>query len=225
VLIRAVACTSVGVALNEHLIVPNLGTSAWYAAYVAHTGARFSGSDATASNLFANFHIKLMFYRSAVGGWDFNPNPTAFGAGTWTTTGGRMDRQIAGDMTIGGRGSNRNFHGQIASMVVTTLRNNDSMPSNAEIKMMVTDPVKWMNDYKAGSTYRRPSATADHTSSWALNNADSSYATQVWLMGDGGSDSYPNIENTVAPTRTNTRMVMQGMVSGDITNVSIAGLS
>jgi hypothetical protein len=210
-------------ALNEYLIVPNLGTAAWYGCYVAHTGARFSGANATASNLAANFQIKLMFYTG--GSWDFNPNPTASGAGTWTTTGGRMDRQFTGDMTIGGRGSNRNFHGQVASMVVTTLRNNDSLPSNAEIEMMVTDPTGWLNDYKVGSTYRRPSVTSDHTSVWALNTADSSYATQDWLMGDGGSDSYPNIENTVAPTRTNTRMVMQGMVSSDITNVSIAGLS
>ena len=36
------------------------------------------------------------------------------------TTGGRMDRQISGAMTIGGRGANRNFHGKVAAMVVTT---------------------------------------------------------------------------------------------------------
>ena len=42
----------------------------------------------------------------------------------WISTGNRTDITFSGDFTIGGRGSNRNFHGKVASMVITTLRRN-----------------------------------------------------------------------------------------------------
>ena len=72
----------------------------------------------------------------------------------WTagSTGARMDRSYTGDFTIGGRGSNRNFHGKVASMVVTTLRLNQPMPTDAEIEHMITDPKKWEDDYRVGQT-------------------------------------------------------------------------
>jgi hypothetical protein len=210
-------------ALNEYLIAANLGTSSWFGCYVGHTGARFSGANATASNLIPHFSFKLMFYSG--GSWVFNPNPNGNGSGVWSTTGGRMDRSIDGSMTIGGRGSNRSFHGQVASMVSTTLRTNGGMPQNAEIEAMITDPVQWMADYKVGNPFRLPSSSSDASSNWALDSADSSYGTQVWLMGDGASDSYPNIDNRVAPVRTNTRMEMTNMVSNDIQTVSIPGLT
>jgi hypothetical protein len=210
-------------ALNERLIVTNLGTAAWYGCYIGHKGGRLSGSNATSSNLSAQFDIKVMF--NSGGSWIFNPNPNGNGAGVWSTTGGRMDRSIVGSMTIGGRGSNRSFHGQVASMVSTTLRTNSSMPSNAEIEAMITDPVQWMADYKVGNPFRLPSSSSDASSNWAMDSADSSYGTQVWLMGDGASDSYPNIDNRVAPVRTNTRMEMTNMVSNDIQTVSIPGLT
>ena len=36
------------------------------------------------------------------------------------------------------------IHGQVASMVVTTLKLNDPMPNDAEIKAMITDPMGWL---------------------------------------------------------------------------------
>ena len=33
----------------------------------------------------------------------------------------RMDDSVKGDFTVGGRGQNRSFHGDVASMIVTTL--------------------------------------------------------------------------------------------------------
>ena len=141
-------------ALNEHLISTGLGSAAWYGVYIGFTGRRLSGSDATAANLAQCFRIKLLFSQS--GGWDFNPNPTSPpGAGTWTSTGGRMDREFTGAMTIGGRGTNRSYHGKVASFVATTLKCNDSMPSDDEIKEMVTDPLGWVQTYKEGNTFRK----------------------------------------------------------------------
>jgi len=129
-------------------------------------------------------------------------------------------------MTIGGRGSNRSFHGKVASFVTTTLRRNYAMPSDAEIEFMLTDPVKWLMDYKVGQPYR---TTWDNynNASFAFNDTGSRSATQVWLMGDGSSDSYSNmIRNIVSPTDQNyTKLNLLSMVSNDIQTVSIPGLT
>lgn len=211
-------------ALNEHLIATNLGTAAWYGCYIGHSGVRFSGADATASNLAAQFQIKLMFYTG--GSWNFNPNPQGAGAGVWSTTGGRMDRQIGGQFTVGGRGGNRNFHGKVASMLVTTLkRDANPFPSNEEIKVMVTDPLRWVQEYKEGGTFRQSYNSANTT--WDTASASQKIAgTQIWLMGDGTSDAYAKIRNQVYPSDQNyTPLDMISMVSSDIQTVSIPGLT
>ncbi len=211
-------------ALNEYLIATNLGTAAWYGVYIGHRGVRYSGSDATASNLASQFQIKLMFSYNGV--WDFNPNPNGNGAGVWTTTGGRMDRSVEGAFTVGGRGSNRNFHGKVASMVVTTLkREAQPLPSNEEIKVMVTDPIRWIQDYKVGETFRQSYNSTN--SNWdTANGTQKTAGTQIWLMGDGTSDSYAKIRNQVHSTDQNyTPLNMINMVSNDIQTVSIPGLS
>ena len=128
-------------------------------------------------------------------------------------------------MTIGGRGANRNFHGKVAGMVITTLRRNVAMPADAEISMMVRDPMQWLTDYKVGNSYRRPSVGTD-TSNFQLNNLDPSSSTQVYLMGDGTSDAFAQLRNQVYPGEQNrTPMNMISMVSNDIVNVSITGLT
>ena len=144
----------------------------------------------------------------------------------WTSTGARMDRSVAGDFTIGGRGSNRNFHGKVASMVVCTLRINIAIPTDAEIKMMITDPKKWEDDYRYGQFVRWTNSSS--YSGYTPSNQNIGYGdVQIWLMGDGSSDSYANgIRNEVYPSDQNhTKLQLNSMVSNDIQNVSIVGLS
>ena len=138
-----------------------------------------------------------------------------------------MNRQYQGDMTIGGRGANRSFHGKVASYVSTTLRVGVAMPTTTEIEMMITDPMKWLNDYKVGVDFRLPWQTTNSGFNFALNDGSSSYSTQVWLMGDGTNDSYSNmIRNQVQPADQNyTKLNLISMVSNDIENVTINGLS
>ena len=145
--------------------------------------------------------------------------------GNWTNTGVRMDRQLQGSLTVGGRGNNRSFHGKVASMVVTCLKVNDTMPSDSEIKLMITDPKKWEDDYRDGKQVRQVHTNSNAT--YNPNNLYSGYgATQIWLMGDGTNDSYSNmIRNQVRPADQNyTKMQLNSMVSGDIQNVTIPGL-
>ena len=205
-------------ALNEC----SLGTLAsgpghWYGIYIAHTGERLSGSNATAANLADCFDIRGINLETGSVGSQISS------ASNWITTGGRMDRTIAGDFTVGGRGSNRNFHGKIASMVVTTLRRNQPMPTTSEIAEMVRDPQQWQIDYKNGQTFR-PSHLAGDSGSFA---GTSHYNhTQIWLMGDGANDAYAQIRNDVSPnTQGGASLNMISMVSNDIETVSITGLS
>ena len=128
-------------------------------------------------------------------------------------------------MTIGGRGSNRSFHGKVASMVVTTLRRGQQMPQTAEISMMVRDPQQWMTDYKVGVDYRAPTQ-ANSLTNWQKNSSTPAYSTQVWLMGDGTNDAYSQIRNDVYPAIQNVYPLnMASMVSNDIETVNITGLS
>ena len=210
-------------ALNE-LYIGSIAAGWWYGVYVGHTGQRLSGSDATPANLAKCFDVKLMAEPS-----DFN---TLFDEGSeagWnnanSTTGGRMDRNVVGATTIGGRGANRSFRGKVASMVVTTLKTGDLMPADEEIRMMIRDPQQWLTDYKVGETYRLPGGTANY-GPFSRNSSGSAYATQVWLMGDGPNDGYAQIRNDVYPTIQNVYPLnMISMVSNDIQTVNIQGLS
>lgn len=213
-------------ARNSHTIALNLGSASWYGVTVAHKGMRFSGSDATDANLSSVFAIDLWYYSSSNGGgWIKNPN-TPPGTRIWASTGGRMDRSVTGALTIGGRGTNRSFHGKVASFVTTTLKNNDNLPSNDELKEMLTDPLGWIATYKEGNTFRRSYYT-DETNWDTANLSTKASGTQVFLMGDGTNDSYSNmIRNQVAPTDQNyTKLNMISMVSNDIESVNITGLS
>ena len=46
-------------------------------------------------------------------------------------------------------------------MVITTLRTDDNMPTNAEITAMVKDPMQWIVDYKEGNNFRH--CTTDYS--------------------------------------------------------------
>ena len=222
-------------ALNECEIL-YLGFSTninhWHGIYIGYNGTRLSGADATAANLAAAFDIRWVSTNS---GTPWTVSSYNYSTATnWTngSTGGRMDRTIGGHFTIGGKGSNRNFIGKVASMVVTTLRRNVAMPDQVEIETMITDPIKWLQDYKDGQTYRTSTGLVDvtgfnMTSNGSQSARTSAYSTQVWLMGDGTGDSFANqIRNQVYPTENvYTQINFNNMVSNDIENVNINGLS
>ena len=208
---------------NECRIDTSISTSTWYGVYITMKGQRLSSSDATATNLANAFDIRIMSSADSFNSVGSNLSTSS----NWITTGGRMDRSFTGDFTVGGRGTNRNYLGKIASMVITTLNRNATIPADAEIKLMITDPEKWLTDYKIGNVYRLPASTT--TSTWGSYSADvyGASATQVWLMGDGTNDSYTNgIRNQVLPSdNTNTKLLFLSMTSNDIENVTIPGLT
>ena len=209
-------------AINEMTLATGISSSRWYGVYIGHTGARFSGAAATADNLAAAFDIRMMDSSDNFGSLSSNLSTTT----KWSyVNGGRMDRSVYGTFTVGGRGANRSFHGKVASMVVTTLRTDDNMPTVAEIEDMIVDPIKWRDNTKVGNPYRWASGLTE--TNFINNNLYSSLATQIYLMGDGTSDNYSNmIRNQVMPSDQNyTKLNLLSMVSNDIQNVTIPGLS
>jgi hypothetical protein len=225
-------------ALNECFIGDgfNTNTQQWHGLYIAHNGERFSGNDATAANLADAFDIRFMRHNYTTNQWELITGGYGDVVGNRSTsnnwnagsTGGRMDRAFGGFLTVGGRGSNRNWHGKVASMVVTTLLRGVAMPTDAEIEIIVTDPNQWLTDYKRGQTYRLPDSTVELTNfGFSGNGIYALRGTQVWIMGDGSGDSYSNmIRNRVEPNDQNyTKLNMVSMVSNDIQDVTIPGLS
>ena len=221
-----------GSGINECSLGGSLSTDKWWGVYIAHNGTRLSGNNATAANLADCFDIYLMRLNDAGTAWstrlgtltDAEGNRSI--ASNWTQTGYRMDRSNTGGLSIGGRGANRSYNGKVASMVVTTLRRDHTMPTKAEAELMITDPKKWEDDYRVGSVVRL--GNSGGTSGYQPANISSGYgATQMWLMGDGALDSYSNmIRNEVYPQDQNyTKMNLISMQSNDIQNVTIPGLS
>ena len=87
-------------------------------------------------------------------------------------------------------------------------------------------PLGWLATYKEGNTFRRSYFTNE--TNWdTANLSTKASGTQIFLMGDGTNDSYSNmIRNQVAPTDQNyTKLNLISMVSNDIQNVTIPGLT
>ncbi len=212
-----------GVGYNE-CAIGSINTSNWNGIYIASKGGRFSSNNATAVNLADAYDIRLTNDQY---GWA-TPSYQYSTTANWNAgnTGIRTDREVYGNLTIGGRSSNRSFHGKVASVVVTTLKINQTMPTDNEIEKMITDPVKWVSNFKVGKDFRG-SYNTYNTTNFALNNASANQATQVWLMGDGASDSYANgMRSYVFPADQNyTKLQLNSMVSNDIETVSIPGLT
>ena len=213
---------------RNELFFGSLDTTTWYGCYIGFNGTRLSGANATAANLADVFDVRLY---SDVTNWQSASAPNSSTPTLWglsqSTTGGGMDREFTGSTTIGGRASNRSFHGKVASMLITTLNNNVAMPDTTEIELMVTNPIKWVEDYKIGNTFKRPNFSTTDGTNFQLNNFASSYATQLILNGDGALDNYSNhVRNYINPSDQNfTRYQLNSMVSNDFENVNINGLT
>jgi len=215
---------------NKCIVQLAIDTSKWYGVYIAHKGGRLSGSDATKVNLGQCFDIRVMSSADNFASLSVDKSGSWSG-GNWSQTGRRMDKAVNGLYTIGATASyQKPFHGKVASSVITTLKNNSLAPVSAEIELMIKDPLKWEADYKQGTTFR----AADSSSTASVPSVTSvsyNYATQIHLMGDSigiypysNNDAFPDILNNLRWYNT-TKMTMQNMVSNDIENVSISGLS
>ena len=199
--------------------VCNLGTigTDWTGVYVGFTGYR--DTTMTTAQLADAFDIRI----ATESGWALGNNLSI--ASNWSGIGENMTNAnfaTGARFTIGGRHDGSFFTGKVAACLVTTLSTNTAMPNSTEISDMITDPQKWVNDYRVGNLYRIPGMTNDYHTFGSDDN--SAKATQLWLMGDSANDNYPNIVNAVYDYQP-SRQEMFNMVSNDIETVTIPGLS
>jgi hypothetical protein len=213
--------------LNEVQIKSNLSTSVYYGVYIAHDGRRLSSADATPANLMAAFDIRIMSSVDAfnsVTAKDAQVPLSRWSNSSTATTGGAMDQTVMGDYTVGGRGILNSFRGQIARAVVVTLPTNSPMPDDQEIKLMVIDPRKWIEDYRIGQPWRHPNAFVT-TADFQLNQLLPGGAAVVWEMSQNPAYGAYVITNYTHEADTYTRASLMGMPSGSYVNVIIPGLS
>ena len=197
----------------------------WYGIYIAYNGARFNPTDATAINLASTFDIRLMSEIDCFTTISSNlSTPTRWGIQVGET----MNEHFgSSELTIGGRGITRNLEGKIAGVVSTTLMLDTAMPDDAEIKLIITDPIKWRDNTKVNYPYRA-SCCADNFTSFQLSQAVflSTGSTQIWLMGNGSSDTFGSIRNQISDgNTTDTHLIFNNMSSNDIETVNIDGLT
>ena len=204
----------------------------WIGVYIGFNGAKFGSADATFTNLSRTFDIRVTSSSGYGGGsaWDcsnmynnqWSSNLSTFGVLSWQS-------YNTGRLHIGSQWGQKSFHGKIASFITTTLRRGVAMPDTTEINMMIKDPLNWLSTYKDGQNYRATSEYVDRTNFTVGDTSNYNYfgaATQVYLMGDGTTDSYSNgIRNQVNKDLTWTRAVFSSMVSNDIETVNINGLT
>jgi hypothetical protein len=213
-----------------------VSTSNWYGVAIAHNGVRLGGGNASASNLADCFTIYMMSSADSFAAVGSNLSTAA----NWTSSGNRMDRTVAGDFTVGGRGSGNSFHGKVASMVVTPLLQDSytsaQMPEGTMVgadqaKMMITDPIQWVTNYRSRLGSGNPNGlyrkSAERYATNYFTFGGGYQHVQVWLMGDGTNDSYSNgVRNYINPSDQNyVKMQLNSMVSNDIETVNISGLS
>ncbi len=225
-----------GSGYNQCRVASSISSSNWYGVTIAHNGVRLGGNNASASNLANCFNIRLMSSADSFASISSNLSTSS----NWVSSGNRMDRTVAGDMTIGGRGTGYSFRGKVASLVCTTLLQGTytsaqmpggHMVDGDQAKLMITDPIEWINDYKVRTSSQNPNGlfrkSAERYATNYYTPSNAYQATMVWLMGDGTSDSYYNgIRNYVLPTDANhTKLQLNSMVSNDIETVSIPGLT
>ena len=213
---------NIGSTAKNEVQIASITGGQWNGIYIAHNGARFSAANATEANLRQAFDIRKYDFTNGVVGSNL-----ADRAGYWTSVGNSMTQSFGGYFHIGGKGTNYSFSGKVASMVVTTLtRQGSAMPSNNEIVAMISDPNSWVADYRIDNEYRLPNSDTNQ-SNFQTTSQDAFVVNQIWLMGDGGSDSYTNgIRNNFLPTDSAfTKLQLNSMVSNDIENVNISGLS
>ena len=189
----------------------------WYGYYIDTTGFRPNQAQSTTAALASNFRFKQV---------DLSTGTVSDISGTWAIVGdGRLNRGLNGAFYIG-REFDTTFNSshslKVAATLVSTLKRDFLLPDDTEISMQVRDPQQWVIDYRDGTQQRI-----------AFNNNTYYYDTypercvQLWLMGDGASDSYSNnVRNDVKTSDQNYTMLrLQSMVSADIETVNINGLT
>ena len=151
----------------------NFNDGKWHAIYVDYDGGDTTGSD-------AGSRYRLREVNLITGEVTDIP-------GTWRIgTGGTSSAISTSRYEVSGTGQ---WNIMIGHSLATTLKQSYTV-SDTEIVKMLLDPVGWVNDYKVNQTYRREGDNSTDVYTFSLNDAESAFATLLYLMGDGGTNDW-----------------------------------
>lgn len=196
-------------------------TNEWIGIYIEYNGGSTGVASGSVNDYYSRFRFKA--YKNGgnlPGSFDgvFEDIP-----GTWLHTNYGFNSTFSSKVLSVGSAHDikKCFNGSIAAHVQTSLRCNVDLPTDDEIKILINDPIKWVNTYKEGQPYRKTGQTADHTILFDKTTYDSNIATRLYLMGDVNPDNagwfiYPRIPNWFDDQ---LRLVLTNMTAGDIVNI------
>ena len=174
----------------------------WWGLYIDFDGTSFADSRYDASA----FRLYLVDLNGGTGVVDLVNHPNSTITYTDQTNENETDAYPTAGYIIDWKKSYNNQssssgpYEKYASLVTTTFLPDD-LPDTTEIEMIITDPNKWLSDYKIGQDYRRYSGDdvneAGHLlQDFQINNVESANSTQVYLFcennWDEDSSSIPN---------------------------------
>ena len=169
-----------------------LDSNRWYGFYADYDGCSRSYGNSEELKNFNRFRVWQVDLSTGTATQltTYNDNDTS--TGTWYMS-NSAGNPVAGKFYVGSRYQNNDeFQGEIAAVVVTTLKaEGEDLPGASEIGMMVSNPLQWLTDYKVGQNYRKPAETSNRTN-FSLGVGNSAASTKVWLMGGGTNDQCDN---------------------------------
>ena len=179
----------------------------FYGIFFDHDGQRF-GTGVSTSQLNSQFRYKLVDLSTGAV-TNLTPNWTHYGKSQDGNLDSRVYSKImygavAGSDTTSESYIKLRFEGEIAQASSITYQQGAVLLDDTQVSLMVRDPVKYLRDYKVGTSSRRP--YFDTTQTFAINMLNYHFqAAQVWLMGDGtydgilGGDTGEGVRNFVRP--------------------------
>ena len=207
--------------------VSNESAQNWWGLYIDFDGTSFADSRYDASA----FRLYLVDLNGGQGVVDLVNHPNSTITFTDQTDENETDVYTTAGYIVDWKktyqGQSGSFINKYASLVTTTFLPDD-LPDTTEIEMIITDPNKWLTDYKIGQDYRRYSGDdvneAGHLlQDFQINNVESANSTQVYLFcennWDEDSSFIPNEVWTAENNNTNDSQYLRfDVFSGNITD-------
>jgi hypothetical protein len=200
----------------------------WYSFYIDQNGVRLNETnvaEAAAMLRFKQVDLQTGAVSTLTGTW------TQHGTGS-TTSAVVSQTRIRMGKPSGSTSAKADQDFKIANFVVSSVRADYTLPTDAEIELFINDPNKWRTDYRVGTQQRFP----HHSTSQGLYDYDSynGYMTQQWSFGDHQlplaglvtHETFPSLENGFRAVGPNVgkASITNGTASDSI-NVTIPGLS
>ena len=194
----------------------------WCGIYIEYNGGKTGNASDKLNDYYSRFRFKILRSNGNLPG---NLDGTFEDiSGTWHHSNYGFNSTFSTKvLSIGSvHSTSKSFGGYIAAHIQSTLRTNQFLPADDEIKMILNDPIKWVDTYKEGEPFRKTGQTVDNNIFFDKTQYDPNISTRLYLMGEVNTEnaavsySYPRIPNWFVGQE---RLLLTNMSSNDILNI------